>query len=339
MSRPDNIEHVDKELYSRLELSYNYIESEEAKSCLMFCCLFPEDYNIDVSYLMRYLVGKRVFKYVNNLEESWDLIQTLVDKLKDSCLLLNGDEEGYEKMHDVVRDVAISIASRREHGFLVKAGAELKEWPGKLEQCKRLSLMNSSISVLPEWPICPHLQTLLLPQNFTLEKVPNNLFQLMKELLVLDLSEISISSLPCLSNLRALCLDECWSLNDISLLKGSVNLEILSLRVSPIKKIPIEIGDFVNLKLLDLSYTRNLKMFPPNVISKLCKLEELYMGNSFSGWEVRGSSGDGSKASFDEVASLCRFTVLYIHVTDLKCLSLDFLGPWENLKKFGICVE
>ncbi|XP_077242267.1 putative disease resistance protein At4g10780 [Tasmannia lanceolata] len=50
-SRPTNIKNVDKDLYSRLELSYSYIESEEAKSCFLFCCLFPEDSDIEVRFV------------------------------------------------------------------------------------------------------------------------------------------------------------------------------------------------------------------------------------------------------------------------------------------------
>ncbi|XP_077242076.1 putative disease resistance protein At4g27220 [Tasmannia lanceolata] len=344
-SSPKNIKDVDKKVYSSLELSYNYIESEEAKLCFLFCCVFPEDNNIHVDKLFLYMTGERVFKDVDNFKEARDRMNTLVDKLKDSCLLLNSDKRGCVKMHDVVRDVAISIASRREHGFVVKVGVQLGEWPEKLEQCKRLSLMKNYIRVLPEQPICPNLQTLLLQQNIGyLKGIPNNFFQQMTELLVLDLRGTAISSLPpslsCSSNLRTLCLDGCWYLNNLSPLKELVNLEILSLKESGIEELPIEIGDLANLKLLDLTGTRRLKRVPPNVISKLRKLEELYMRNSFKMWEVRGSSGDGSNnASFDEVASLSWLTVLYIEVADLKCISPDFSVPWENLTKFGMRVS
>ncbi|XP_077214021.1 putative disease resistance protein At4g27220 [Tasmannia lanceolata] len=337
-----NIEGVEKEVYSRLELSYNYIESEEAKLCFLFCCVFPEDRNIKVGLLMRYMMGERVFKGVNNFEKAWNRILTLVEKLKDSCLLLDGDTKGCVKMHDVVRDVAILIASRKEHGFLVKVGLELTEWPENLDECKRLSLMGTSIGMLPEPPNCPRLSTLLLQQMNGWEEIPNNFIEGMKVLAVLDLSNTLISSLPpslpYLKNLKTLCLDECSCLDDISLLGGLEKLEVLSLRQTGIKELPIEIGQLSNLKVLDLTRCDGLTMVAPNVISRLTKLEELYMGNSFNEWEVRGSSGDGSKASFDEVASLARLTLLYIHVKDVNCLSLEVPGPWEKLKKFRICV-
>ncbi|XP_077231802.1 putative disease resistance protein At4g27220 [Tasmannia lanceolata] len=337
-----NIEGVDKELYSRLELSYNYIGSEEAKLCFLFCCVFPEDHDIEVDVLMRYMMGERVFKDVNNFEEASDRIHALVETLKDSCLLLDGDKKGFVKLHDVVRDVAILIASRKEHGFLVKVGLELTEWPENFDECKRLSLMGTSIGMLPEPPNCPRLSTLLLQQMNGWEEIPNNFIEGMKALVVLDLSNTKISSLPpslpYLKNLKTLCLDGCWGLDDISLLGGLEKLEVLSLRETEIKELPIEIGQLSNLKVLDLTQCHALTMVAPNVISRLTKLEELYMRYSFKEWEVRGSSGDGSKASFDEVASLARLTVLYIHVKDVYCLSLEVPGSWEKLKKFRICV-
>ncbi|XP_077231544.1 putative disease resistance protein At4g27220 [Tasmannia lanceolata] len=340
-----NIEGVEKEVYSRLELSYNYIESEEAKLCFLFCCVFPEDHNIEVGLLMRYMMGERVFKGVNNFEKAWNRILTLVEKLKNSCLLLDSDYVGHVKMHDVVRDVAILIASRKEHGFLVNVGLELTEWPENLDECKRLSLMGTSIGMLPELPNCPRLSTLLLQQMNGWEEIPNNFFEGMKVLVVLDLSDTMISSLPpslpYLKNLKTLCLDGSWRLHDIYLLGGLVKLEVLSLRKTAIRELPIEIGQLSNLKVLDLTGSGDLTMVAPNVISRLTELEELHMGDSFNEWEVRGSSGDGSKASFDEVASLARLTVLYIHVKDVNCLSLEVPGPcpWEKLKKFHICVQ
>ncbi|XP_077214017.1 putative disease resistance protein At4g27220 [Tasmannia lanceolata] len=341
-SSPRNIEGVDKEVYSRLELSYNYIESEEAKLCFLFCCVFSEDHNIEVGVLMRYMMAERVFKGVNNFEEAWNIIHTLVEKLKDYCLLLDSDNEGCVNMHDVVRDVAMLIASRKENGFIVKVGEELTEWPENLDECKRLSLMGTSIGMLPEPPNCPCLLTLLLQRKKGLEEVPNNFIEGMKSLVVLDISNTKISSLPpslqYLKNLKTLCLDKCQCLDNISPLGGLEKLEVLSVRQTAIKELPIEIGQLSNLKVLDLTGSDALTMVAPNVILRLSKLEELYMGDSFNMWEVRGSSGDGSKASFDEVASLARLTVLYIYCKDVKCLSVEVPGPWEKLKKFRICV-
>ncbi|KAK3199652.1 hypothetical protein Dsin_023067 [Dipteronia sinensis] len=92
------------------------------------------------------------------------------------------------------------------------------------------------------------------------------------------------------------------------------------------------------LKLLDISNNLFLQGIPPNLISKLSLLEELYIGNSFGDWEVEGTTNE-KNAGFSEVPSLTRLTVLYIHVKNTNVLSIDFDGPWRNLKRFRICVN
>ncbi|XP_077221410.1 putative disease resistance protein At4g27220 [Tasmannia lanceolata] len=343
-STPTNIEGMHSKVFSSLMLSYNSLESEETKSCLLFCCLFPEDYNISVDKLMRYMTGEGFFRDVDTLEEASGRVHTFLDKLKASCLLLDGDKEGYVKMHDLVRDVAISISSRDGLGFVVKAGLGLREWQGRenIDECKRISLMCNKISILPDQPKCPQLLTLLLQNNWSLEKIPDTFFEGMKGLAVLDLSNTRIASLPpslpCLTNLQTLRISKCHSLSDVSQLGGFKKLEILRLNGSRIYELQEEIGRLTNLRLLDLSNIKSLKRVPPNVISKLTHLEQLYMGKSFSRWEVQGR-GDGVQASFSEVASLVRLNALYIHVKNVECLSQDIYTPWNNLTKFCICFD
>ncbi|XP_058072670.1 probable disease resistance protein At4g27220 [Magnolia sinica] len=341
-SVPTDIEGMHTKVFSSLMLSFDSIESEETKLCFLFCCLFPEDYNIHIDKLMRYVVGEGFLNDVTSLEEASQRVRILVDKLKSSCLLLDGSCEGFVKMHDTVRDAAISVASKDGRGFIVKVGLGLREWPAKekLEECKRISLMKNRISILPDRPECPQLQTLLLQNNWRLTKIPDRFFEGMKALAVLDLNGTPISSLPpslpCLINLRALCLHKCRLLKDISLVGELKMLEILRLNGTKISELPKEIGSLANLKLLDLSNTDRLKRVPCNMISKLTRLEELYMGRSFSQWEVNGK-GDESNASFGEVASLVCLNVLQCHVEDVECLSQDVPRPWRNLMKFCIC--
>ena len=61
-------------------------------------------------------------------------------------------------MHDVVHIAATSIASRHEHGFFAKNGVGLKESPEieNLEECKRISLAENNLEMLPADSIsCP----------------------------------------------------------------------------------------------------------------------------------------------------------------------------------------
>ena len=62
MSIPKHIPGLDSKVYSSKELSYSYFKSYEAKSCFLLCCLFPEDYDIPIEYLVRWSWTKVVCK-------------------------------------------------------------------------------------------------------------------------------------------------------------------------------------------------------------------------------------------------------------------------------------
>jgi hypothetical protein len=62
-------------------------------------------------------------------------------------MLLGTETEEYVKMHDLVRDVAILIASSEKYGFMVGFG--LKEWPMRnksFEGFKVISLMGNKLT-------------------------------------------------------------------------------------------------------------------------------------------------------------------------------------------------
>ncbi|XP_058072689.1 disease resistance protein At4g27190-like [Magnolia sinica] len=342
-SNPTNIKGMDQKVFSSLEMSYNYLESKEAQLCFLFCCLFPEGYSINEKEMMIYGMGEGLFKDVDTLEEASCRVHMLFDKLKATCLLLEGDRSNSVKMHDIVRDVALSIALRAEHGFLVKAKVGWKEWPHieNVQECKRISLANNEISKLPDQIECPRLLTLILESNQSLKEIPNGFFQGMNSLKVLDICGSNISMLPPslegLKNLRSLWLDRCPQLKDVTLVGGLKKLEILCLQETGICELTEKMGELHNLKLLDLMHSNSLEMIAPNVISRMTYLEELRMGNRFGKWELMGN-GDARQASLAEMASLSRLTVLYIHVENVECLSQDIPGSWKNLKKFRICV-
>ncbi|XP_058071048.1 probable disease resistance protein At5g63020 [Magnolia sinica] len=221
-SVPADIEGMHTKVFSSLMLSFDSIESQETKLCFLFCCLFPEDYNIHMDKLRTYVMGEGFLNDVSSLEEASRRVYIFVDKLKSSCLLLDGYRDRFVKMRDTIREAAISVASKDGHGSLVKVGLELREWPEmeKLKECKRISLMKNRISILPDRPKCPQLKTLLLQKNWHLTNIPDSFFERMKALAVLDLKDTRISSLPpslpCLRNLRMLSLQKCRSLEDIS---------------------------------------------------------------------------------------------------------------------------
>ncbi|KAF7144713.1 hypothetical protein RHSIM_Rhsim04G0055400 [Rhododendron simsii] len=348
----EDIEGIDRKVYASLKWSYDQLDSEDAKSCFLLCCLFPEDARIPIDDLVRYyMAGKNIRrdKKPDTLEIAFNRVHTVVGTLQ-SCSLL--DVENYYglgdvvKMHDVVRDVAISIAKGEKYSFLVKHG--VKDWPEKstYEQCSVISLRPRDMHEFPDELVCPALHTLRL--DCTDEKsrlqVPDRFFSGTENLVVLDLNSVTMSpilpaSLAKLAKLQMLCLDRC-KLGDIAILKDlKDHLEILSLRRSNIKVLPQEVGELTRLRLLDMDGCEELEVIPKGVISKLLRLEELYMPGRFSQWEGTRADGTGSDiscVSLDELMSLTRLTTLYVCIPDPLLLPKDF--TFENLVRFNIVV-
>ncbi|RWR82595.1 putative disease resistance protein [Cinnamomum micranthum f. kanehirae] len=342
-SNPVNIKDMNEKVFTSLEMSYKYLESEEAKSLFLLCSLFEEGYHISMNNLIRYGMGEGLFSNVNTLEEASFKVHALIGKLKASSLLLERESDNWVKMHDLVHIAATSIASRNGHGFFVKIGAGLKDWPEieNLKECKRISLAENNLESLPDSAVCPQLLTLNLELNESLRRIPERFFTGMKALRVLDLCTTNISSLPssikCLENIRTLWLDRCRELKDVAAIGELKTLEILCLKESGVDKLPKEIGELTNLKLLDLSRTK-LEIVPPNVISRLTRLEELYMGHSFNQWEPEGAE-DARQASIAEFKFLKHLRVLDVHIKTLSCMPQSSTsGPWKNLMKFQICI-
>ncbi|KAL7197609.1 hypothetical protein ACSBR2_020198 [Camellia fascicularis] len=336
------LSEVPAKVYQALYFSYNFLQDERAKKLFLLCCLFPEDYGIPIEDLVRYGIGLWWFEGIDKVDEVRDGVNVLVDQLKSCYLLLDGDEEEQIKMHDVVRDVAISIAAKDKHGFMTIQGAKSREWPKKAtyELSTSISVISGEIEEFPRGLRCSKLELLLIQcQNSSL-KIPSNFFEGMGELKVLDLritKDISLlpSSLQFLRNLLTLHLDHSQKFDNISVIGKLLNLEILCFRGSDIKELPEEIGGLVNLKLLDLTECYNLIRIAPGVISALVQLQELYMVDCEFSWEPEGEEG-GENASLREFESLSNLNTLEINIKRVDCLPR--IPLFSKLTKYSICI-
>ncbi|XP_052297550.1 probable disease resistance protein At4g27220 isoform X7 [Citrus sinensis] len=290
---------------------------------------------IQVASLLRYGkgMGLGLFKNVHTLENARSRMDALIDNLKASCLLLDGDAEDKVKMHDVIHVVAVSIASEKLM-FNIPNVTDLKIIQ---KGAIAISIPYGDIEELPERLECPQLKLLLLLANGdSYLEISHLFFEGTEELKVLSLIGIHFSSLSSslgrLINLQTLCLDWC-QLEDVAAIGQLKKLEILSFRGSDIKQLPLEIGQLTRLQLLDLSNCRSLVVIAPNVISKFSQLEELYMGDSFSQWDkVEG----GSNASLAELKGLSKLTTLEIQVRDAQILPQDLVSM--ELQRYRICI-
>ncbi|KAH7854726.1 hypothetical protein Vadar_017183 [Vaccinium darrowii] len=336
------IEDIDPSVWASLKVSYDMLRSSDAKSCFLLCCLFAEDAEIPLEDLTRYCVASGLlFQNPRTLEEAKDAICTIVDALKSASLLSIGSNENVVRIHDVIRDVGISIA-REEKAMLVDSGA--LQWPRNPvngPSYSVISLSSATINWLPGDLEYPQLHTLMFDNSeLTDLEVPDNFFEGMKQLTVLILARMQMwrlpSSLAKLPNLRMLCLKQC-KLAEMSILGDlKTNLDVLSFQGSTIKGLPPEIAKLTSLQLLDLRDCADLELIPQGIISKLTNLEELYFAETFDKWEATMSKS--KNMSLDEIRSLLstsRLTTLHIHIPAVTLLPKEDL-MFENLKKFRI---
>ncbi|XP_071735160.1 probable disease resistance protein At4g27220 [Rutidosis leptorrhynchoides] len=267
---------------SSWKLSYDYLKSE-AQWCFLQCSLFPEDSYILLEDLVLYRVGLEKSKEIESIEDARSTVQNAVNILMSYGLLLDINSKFYIRMHDVCRDMALSIVNEGStNHFLVMAGEGLTEWlpRNNIQQSYTvLSLMENRISKLPEDHISfPNLEAAYLQCN-QLTWISEEFIEEIKNARVLDLNDNEISSLPQslarLSQLRMLNLKGNRSICEISIIGELKGLEILILNDTGIEEVPECIGQLVNLRRLEVRDCFNLSRMPPDAISKLQRLEEL----------------------------------------------------------------
>ncbi|KAG5229941.1 disease resistance NBS-LRR family protein [Salix suchowensis] len=332
-------EDIDSRVYSALELSYTSLKGEEIKSVFLLCGqLIP--HHILILDLLKYTVGLGLFKRISTLEEARHRLNKLVNDLI-ACCLLEGGSDGIVKMHDVLHGFAADVASRDHHVFTSSSGTVLREWPAKdmLEQYSAISLLGCKISGLPAVLNCPKMESFILDNEDPSLKIPDCLFEGTKSLQLMDMTRVQLPTLPSslqfLEKLQTLCLDRC-GLRDIALIGELKMLKVLSLMGSNIDRLPREIGQLTRLQLLDLKDNPTLEIIPPNVLSCLTQLEDLYMENSFLQWGVEGLDSPRNNASLVELKDLPCLSTLYFHITDPMILPKDFFS--KKLERFNILI-
>ncbi|KAH7854560.1 hypothetical protein Vadar_015331 [Vaccinium darrowii] len=368
------IEGIDQGVIATLRVSYDMLQSSDAQSCFLLCCLFAEDAEIPIDELTRHCVARRLLaQNPHTLDEARNAVFTVVDALKLASLLTTGAHENVVKIHDVIRDIGISI-SRDEKAFLVDHGAlrwpenpidgpsystislnfkNIKEFPDGLVYPQLYTLMvdNSELSEFPDGLVDPQLYTLMFDSSELSDlEVPDNFFNGMAQLTVLSLTKMRMwrlpSSLAKLKYLRMLNLNGC-ELEDIAILKDmKSNLEVLSLRGSSIKSLPPEIAQLTSLRLLDLRDCSSLIEIPQGIISNLTNLEELLFPDNFNQWEAaidkkkEGTNSSSKNMGLEELRQSLdngQLTTLHIFIPNVKLLPKDGL-KFENLKRFRISV-
>ncbi|XP_040948714.1 disease resistance protein At4g27190 [Gossypium hirsutum] len=218
-------------------------------------------------------------------QEMKDKGHVILKKLGDNCLLENITNlfgQPRIKMHDAVRDMALSITSMNPR-YIVQAGLQLKELPKRGQwspDIEKVPLMDNSITEFPADVLptkCQLLTTLLLQFN-PIKKIPYFFFINMPYLCVLNLSYTEIEILPNsiseLKNLTTLLLRGCYKLRDMPCLSMLQELKKLDLNQTEIEEVPEGMDMLIELRYLDLG-VHTLKEIPAGLLPKLVHLQHL----------------------------------------------------------------
>ncbi|KAK3420029.1 hypothetical protein EUGRSUZ_G00806 [Eucalyptus grandis] len=328
--------HLRGVINDMLQLSYDRLKGEE-KSLLALCVVYGTS-NPSFENLVRYGIGWGLFREDDNIEDARDRLRLEIRTLQASSLLLeNGDAYGF-KIHDLVREFVASVAFR-DHPLLVlkdkdKSIMELSN--DKLKSCRAICFPYVDINELPQELDCPELQIFLLFKYDKSLKISDSLFYSMKKLMVLNLTGIHLTCFPSsfqfLESLHTLCLD-CCSLDDVAILGKLKGLQILSFANSDIHRLPREIGQLAELRLLDLNRCYKLKIIESGVLRNLFKLEELFMKNTFDQWNVVEQTLP-TNASLIELNHMKKLHTLHLSIPSLSMLPKDL--NVEKLTKYEI---
>ncbi|XP_018485471.1 probable disease resistance protein At1g12290 isoform X2 [Raphanus sativus] len=290
---------VKEKILPILKYSYDNLEGDNVKSCFLYCSLFPEDALIDKERIIDFWICEGFIDGYESKERAVNQGYEILGTLVCASLLQEGgkyDNKSYVRMHDVVREMALWIASdleKHKGSYIVRAGVGLNEVP-KVQNWQlvtRMSLVNNKIKEIHESHKCPKLTTLLLQNNRCLVSISGEFFRSMPRLVVLDLSwNVNLKVLP----------------EQISEL---VSLRYLDLSESNIVSLPVGLQKLKRLMHLNLESMLCLEGF--SGISNLSSLKTLKLLN-FIMWPTM--------SLLEELERLEHLEVLTVEITSSSVL-------------------
>ena len=294
-----------KEVLYFLKLSFDELEDDNIRNCLLYCCLFEEE-EIPKDSLINFWFAEGFLDrdYYQSLHEARERGYNIITTLVSCSLLQETSDDDYVRTHDVVREMCLWLASGEfdKYGKFYSYHREDYNRTSITAASRLLAEANSSSAkrTLPKDSILgPELKTLLC-KGFSIEEglfrgcthvrvlqlrycvlnFPLENLCLLKQLRYLDLSSITLTNLPeeigSLLELVYLDLSSNWDLrvlpNSICML---VNLQTLELSRTGLKELPRTIGSLTKLEILGLSCATELEIFPDDAVWSLVNLRIL----------------------------------------------------------------
>ena len=239
---------------SILLLSFNDLPYH-LKPCFLYCSLFPKNHEIQSRRLMKLWMAEGFVKQVRGftqeeVAESY-LVQLICRNLLEVVRWNGFGRPKRCKMHDVMRELALSISEAENFGVVHDGGEEMREC-----KARRISIQITD-SELQSFMGISKLRSFLVFNK--LKTLPFG----SKMLRVLDLEDAPIDELS----------DELFNL---------FNLRYLNLRGTLVKELPKSIKRLLNLQTLDIGNTKIETL--PREVGKLENLRHLILHHFTKNW-------------------------------------------------------
>ncbi|CAO2148458.1 unnamed protein product [Urochloa humidicola] len=242
----------DDQVRGILNLSYYDLPSD-LRNCFLYCSLFPEDYHFSKEDLVRLWVAEGFVERKGESTPEEVAEGYLMELIHRNMLqLVENDELGRVKtckMHDILRELALSISKAEMFGTVNDFGAMVQMDTGVRRISsygwKKMKKNKSKMKF-------PHLRTLMASDTIV-DYVPSLLSE-SRYLTVLQLNNSDFRELPA-------------SIGNL------FNLKYIGLRNTKITSLPDSIKNLSNLQTLDVKST-SIKALPPGIVN-LTKLRHL----------------------------------------------------------------
>ncbi|KAG6526773.1 probable disease resistance protein At1g61300 [Zingiber officinale] len=129
-------------MYKAFKLSYDSLENDSIRECLLCCALWPEDHKINKFELIPCWIGCGIISEFNVINEALAKGCSYLEALMATSLLEKCSDmdssygDTLVKMHDVIRDMALLMVFGLESNkrkWIVKAGVGLSDLPRQEE--------------------------------------------------------------------------------------------------------------------------------------------------------------------------------------------------------------
>ena len=248
---PSKLSGMGDHVFPILKFSYDNLPNDTIKSCFLYLAIFPEDHEFFYGSLVLLWIGEGFFDECDNIYDAFNQGRDIIEHLKTACLF-ESVEYNWVKMHDVIRDMALWLATtysgNQNKIFVEKDNVEVHQ-VSKWKEVQRMYMLFSSMVESSMPPSFPNLVTLIV-RSRGMATFSSGFFHFMPIIKVLDLSCTGITKLP------------------IGIGK-LVTLEYLNLSFTRLTELSTELKTLKKIRCLLLEGMSHLKMISKEAISNL----------------------------------------------------------------------